>query len=220
MHKSQLRLGNCDASGTVFEEGCELVRIARGREAGLARADDGERLVGRQMRKRFFEGAGEMELWSVRSDAQDGFAEAVDAVSSGFKSLGGGIIRIASDDNLNGMTGEERGSKAVSGGKEAVLWTNAGESFEGFLSERIMAIIARERMHSNERDGGGRIGSRRGGILERLAAHVEATHGCGIGGTIQETAVLGVAVASDGEIHGFLRGIEIACIKRGFVGVD
>jgi len=62
-----------------------------------------------------------MELGSVGSDAEDEFAEAVDAMGGSFEGLGGGIVRWASDDHLNRMVGEEGGSQAVGGGEEAVL---------------------------------------------------------------------------------------------------
>ena len=89
-----------------------------------------------------------------------------------------------------------------------------------FSGEVVVAVVAGEGVHSNERDGGDGIGAGRGGILEGLAADVEAAHGRGVGGAIEEAAGFGVAVAGDGEIHGFLRGGEVARIERGFVGVE
>ena len=67
------------------------------------------------------------------SDSKDGFAEAVDAVGGGFEGLGGGIVRIAGDDDLQRVMGEERGGEAVGGGEEAVLRGDAGEGFERFF---------------------------------------------------------------------------------------
>ncbi len=120
----------------VFEEGDELFGIAGGREAGLAGADYGKRFSRGEMRKGFLESTGETELRSFRGDAQDGFAETEDAVGGGFKGLRGGVIRIASDNDLEGMMPEERGGEAVGGGKEAVLRGDACESFESFLGSR------------------------------------------------------------------------------------
>jgi len=57
-------------------------------------------------------------------------------------------------------------------------------------------------------------------ILEGLAADVEASHGGGVGRAVEEAASFGVAVAGDGEVHGFLRGAEVARIERGFVCVE
>src|SRR2546430_13106242 len=85
-----------------------------------------------------------MELGSVGSDAEDEFAEAVDAVGGSFEGLGGGIVRWASDDHLNRMVGEEGGSQAVGGGEQAVLRGDAGEGFERFLGEGVVAIVAGE----------------------------------------------------------------------------
>src|SRR5260370_676084 len=62
--------------------------------------------------------------------------------------------------------------------------------------------------------------SGRGGILKGLAADVEAAHGGGVGGTIEEAAAFDVTVTGDSEIHRFLRGGEIARIEGGFVGVE
>src|SRR5260370_23409019 len=137
-------LGNGGPGSAVFEEGDELFRIAGGRQAGLAGADDGERFSRREMGESFFEGAGEMELGSFWSDAKDGFSEAKDAVGGGLEGLGGGIVRIAGDDDLQRMMGEERGSEAVGGGEEAVLWGDAREGFERFLGEGIVAVVAGE----------------------------------------------------------------------------
>src|SRR5947199_257682 len=73
-----------NAHGAVFEIGGEPGRIARGRDTRLAGADDGDGLVGGKMRKRFFEGTGKSGGRGARHKAQDGFAETVDAMSSGF----------------------------------------------------------------------------------------------------------------------------------------
>ena len=77
-----------------------MLRIACRRKACLACADEGESFVGGEMRQCFFKRASEMKLWSLRSDAQDGFSEAKDAVGGGFEGLRGGIVRIACDDDL------------------------------------------------------------------------------------------------------------------------
>src|SRR5712664_844807 len=127
---------------------------------------------------------------------------------------------MAGDDYLQWMMGEERGGEAVGGGEEAVLRGDAGEGFERFLGEGAVAVVAGEGVHSNQGDGGDGIRAGSWGILKGLAADVEAAHGGGVGGTIEEAATLGVAVAGDGEVHGFLRGGEITGIERGFVGVE
>ncbi len=68
----------------IPQKGGQLMWIAGWGQAGLAGADHGEGLIRGEMRQSLFEGTGEMELRSFRSNAQDGFAEAVDAVRGGF----------------------------------------------------------------------------------------------------------------------------------------
>ena len=99
------------------QQGHELVRVGSGWEASLAGADYCERLSGGKMRQSFFEGAGEICERSARSDSNYGFGETEDAVSGGFESLGGGIVPIAGDDDLERMMREERGGEAVGGSK-------------------------------------------------------------------------------------------------------
>ncbi len=96
----------------------------------------------------------------------------------------------------------------------------AGEGFERFLGEGVVAVVAGEGVHSNQGDGGDGICAGRWRILEGLAADVEAAHGGGVRRAIEEAAAFGVAVAGDGEVHGFLRGGEITGVERGFVGVE
>src|SRR6267378_6336978 len=100
---------------------------------------------------------------------------------------------------------EKRGRQAIGGGEEAVLGGDAGEGFERFLGEGLVAVVAGEGVHSNERDGGDGIRAGRGGILKGLAADVEAAQGGGVGGTIEEAAAFDVTVTGDSEIHRFLR---------------
>src|SRR5216684_4132893 len=157
-------------SYAVFEEGNELFGVAGWGETSLAGADDGKGFVGGEMGESFVEGAGEMELGSFRSDAEDGFGEAVDAVGGGFEGLGGGVVGGAGDYHLNRMVGEEGGSQGVGGGEEAVLGGDAGEGFEGFLGKGVVAFVARKSVHANEGDGGDGIGAGRGRILKGLAA--------------------------------------------------
>ncbi len=209
-----------DGVPSVLQKGDELLGIASGRKTGLAGADYSEGFSGGKMRESFFQAASKVELRSLWSDAEDGLAEAVDAMGGGFKGLGDGIVRISRDDDLQWMMGEKRGGQAVSGREEAVLGGNAGEGFERFLGQDIVAVVAGEGVHSNQGDGSDGIGAGRWGILERLAADVKAAHGGGVGGSIEEPAAFGVTVAGDGEVHGFLRGAEIAGIEGGFVGVE
>lgn len=56
-------------NGAVLQIGRELGGIAGGRKAGSAGADDGKGFVSGEMRKRFFQGAGESGEWSPGSDA-------------------------------------------------------------------------------------------------------------------------------------------------------
>jgi len=56
----------------------------------------------------------------------------------------------------------------------------------------VVAIIAGESVHANEGDGGDGIGAGRGRILKGLAADVEAAHGGGVRGAIEEAATFGV----------------------------
>lgn len=186
----------------------------------MAGADDGERLVGWEMRHCFLESTCEMELGSLGSDAENAFAKAENAVGCGFEGLSNGIVRMAGDDNLRWVMSEERGGQAVGGGEEAVLGGDSGESFEGFLGEGVVAIVSGEGVDSNEGDGSDRIGAGRGGILKGLAANVEPAHGCGVGRTIEEAADFGVSVTGNGEVHRFLCGGEIARIEGGLVGVE
>lgn len=74
-----------------------------------------------------------MEMRSFGSYSEDGFAEAEDAVGSGFEGLGGRIVGRAGDDDLDWVMGEERGGQAVSRGEEAVLRHDASEGFESLL---------------------------------------------------------------------------------------
>ena len=76
---------------------------------------------------------------------------------------------------------EERGGEAVAGGEEPVLRGDASEGFERFLGEGMVAVVAGESVHSNERDGGDGIGAGCWRILEGLAADVEAAQGRGVG---------------------------------------
>src|SRR5690349_2633255 len=101
------------------------------------------------MGESFFQGAGEMKLRRLWGDAEDGFAEAVDAVGHSFESLGDGVVRIAGDDDLDGVMGKQSSGEAVGGGEEAVLRGDAGEGFERFLSEGVVAVVAGEGVHSN-----------------------------------------------------------------------
>src|SRR5260370_33316041 len=102
---------------------------------------------------------------------------------------------MAGDDDLQRMIREKRGGEAVGGGEEAVLWGDAGEGFKRFLGEGVVAFVPGEGVHANQGDSGDGIGARRGGILKGLAADVEAAHGGGIAGTIEETARLSGTVA-------------------------
>jgi len=61
-------------------------------EAGLAGTNDGEGFFGGEMGESFFESARKLELRRFRGDAEDGFAEAEDAVGGGFEGLGCGIV--------------------------------------------------------------------------------------------------------------------------------
>ena len=61
------------------------------------------------MGKGFLKGSGKSGELRAGSDAQDGLAEAEDAISCFFEGLRIGVIRIASDDDLNGVIGKECG---------------------------------------------------------------------------------------------------------------
>ena len=106
-HAAPLQSGG--AGYAIFEEGDELFGVAGWGEARLAGADYGESFIEGEMRKSFFEGASEVELGSFGSDAEDGFAEAEDAVGGGFEGLRGGVVGGAGDDDLDWVMGEERG---------------------------------------------------------------------------------------------------------------
>lgn len=114
------------------------------------------------MGKRFPESARQSGELSAGSNAQNGLAEAEDAVGGILKSLRRGIIRITGDDNPNGMMRKERGGEAVSGSKKPVLRSNASKGFERFSCEIMVTLLAGENVHSNERNGRDGIGARRG----------------------------------------------------------
>ena len=69
------------------------------------------------MWKSLFEGASKSSELRTRTEAEDGLAEAKDAVGGGLEGLCRRVMRIAGDDDLNGMIREERGSKTIRGGK-------------------------------------------------------------------------------------------------------
>ena len=119
----------CGTRGSVFKVGGELVGIAGGREAGVAGANESERLVGWEVRKSLLEGAGERGELRAGGDAEDGFSEAEDAVSGFFEGLSVWVACRTGNDDLNWMVGEKRGSEAVSGGEEAVLRGDSSKSF-------------------------------------------------------------------------------------------
>jgi len=186
----------------------------------LARADNSERFSRGEMRESLFEGAGKLELLSLWGNAQNGFAQTEDTAGGGFEHLGGRIAGVTGDDNLNGVMREECGSEAVGGGEETILRGDAGEGFECFLREGTIAVVAGEGVEANERDGGDGIGTGRRGILKRLAADVEAAHGRGVGSTIEETAILGVAVPGYGEVRRAQGGFKVSRLERGFIGIE
>src|SRR5260370_393081 len=164
-------LGSGGAGHAILEESDQLRGMGGWREAGLAGAGDGKRFVGGEMGESFFEGSGEIELGRFRGDAEDGFAETEDAVGGGFEGLRGGVVRMAGDDNLQRMRGENRGGEGVGGGEEAVLRGDAGESFERFLGEGGVAIVAGGGVHSNEGDAGDGIRRGRGYGCQRRERH-------------------------------------------------
>src|ERR1700722_307880 len=162
------------------QEGNKLVRLARGRQAGLSRANNGQRFVGRKMRQRFLKRSGEIRETSSGREPQNGLAETVDAVGSGSKSFGCGIILTPGDDYLQRLPCEKRGCQAIRRGKHPILRRDAGKRFEGFLRKVVIALIAGEGMHAKQGNGRGGIRSRRRRILKRLAANVEAAQGGGV----------------------------------------
>src|SRR5258708_35369661 len=135
------------------------------------------------MRDCFLESTGQIvqEAAVTGTKTENGFAEAEDAVGGGFEGLGGGIVRIASNDDLQRMIREKRGGDAVGSGEEAVLRGDAGEGFERFLGEGTVAVVAGEGVHSNQGDGGDGIRAGSWGILKGLAADGQAGHGGGGG---------------------------------------
>jgi len=190
-------LGSGGAGGTVFEESGELGGIAGRREAGLAGADHGKRFIGGKMGQSFLERTGEMRERGAGRDAQNGFAEAKDAVGGLLESLRDRVVRRAGDNDLQRMIRKERCREAVSCSEEAILRGNPGEGFERFAGERVVALVASECVETNECDGGDGICAGCGGILERLAANVEATHGSGVGGAVEKAAAFGIAVSGN-----------------------
>lgn len=78
-------------------------------------------LVSGEMRQRFLERAGKMELLRFGRHPENRFAEAVDAVRSGFEGLRGGIVGTPGDYNLQRVAREKRGGEAVGRGEHSVL---------------------------------------------------------------------------------------------------
>jgi len=155
-------LAGARGASTVCKQGYQLFGIARGRQTGVAGADESEWFVSRKMRKGFFEGtrkSGELRAWSY---AEDGFAEAEDAVRGFFEGLGGRIVGFAGDYNLNRVIRKERCSEAVSGGEKAVLRSDFGKGFKCSLREGVVTGVASESVHSNEGNGSNRVGTGRG----------------------------------------------------------
>src|SRR5258708_12600652 len=153
-------------------------------------------------------------------NGQDGLPESIHGVG-GFPKLQCEVIPFRTGDNhLQEAAAEEGGGKTVGGGEEAVLRGNACEGFQSFFREGLVTVVPRVVVQADEGDGGYGIGAGSGRILEGLTANVEAAHGRGVRGTIEKAAPFGVAVEGDGEVQGFFRGIEIAGIERGFVGVE
>ena len=119
-----------------------------------------------------------------------------------------------------GMAREKRRGQAVRRGKHSVLRRDSGERFERFLRKVVIALVAGEGVHANQRDRRDGIRAWRGRILKRLAANVEAAHRRGVRRPIEKAAAFGVAVTGDRKVHRFLRGVKIARIERRFVGIE
>src|SRR5579864_5909166 len=157
--------------------------------------------------------------FGVGCDAQDGLAEAVDAVCRFFKFRGKLIIFGASDYDLRWMMRKESCGKTVGSGVKAILRRNARESFQRFLREIVGAVGASESVETDQRDDGRGIsaGSRR--ILKRLAANIKTSHRRGVRRTIEEASAFGVGVLLQSNIHRALSSFEVARVQRGLVSV-
>ena len=177
-------------------------------------------LVSGEMRQRFLERAGKMELLRFGRHPENRFAEAVDAVRSGFEGLRGGIVGTPGDYNLQRVAREKRGGEAVGRGEHSVLGSDASKSFERFLCKVVIPFVAGEPVHANQRDRRDGIGSGRGRILERLAANVEPAHWHGVRGPIEKAAAFCITIAGDGEVHRFLCRGKIARIEGRFVSIQ
>ena len=189
----------------------------------MAGAHYGKWFVGREMRKSLLQGAGESGEWRPGrgwTDSEHRFAETIDAMSGGFEGLSDGVIQIARDKDLNGMTREERGGETIGRGEQAVLRSDAGKSFERSLREIAVTRFAGESVHANECDGGHGISAGSAGILKGLAAHFESADRRRVKWPIEKASIPSIAVAGDCEVQGFLRSCEIARIERRFVGVE
>ena len=79
----------------------------------MAGAHDCKKFVGRNVRERFLKRASQSSELRAWSDAQDGFAEAEDAVRGGLQTLGRGVSCAASNNNLDGMARKQRGGEAI-----------------------------------------------------------------------------------------------------------
>ncbi len=116
----------------------------------MSGADYRHGFVGGEMRQGFFQRAGKICERGARREAQDGFSQTVDAVSCGFESLRGGIIRSARYDDLQRMAREECGGKTIRRGKHSVLRRDSCERFEGFLRKVVIPFVTGERVHANQ----------------------------------------------------------------------
>jgi len=104
--------------------------------------------------------------------------------------------------------------------KRPYCGADTGESFERFMGEGVVAFVAGEGVHSNQRNGGDGIPLRGvGGILKGLAADRRGPPmGAASKGRSKEAAAFGIGRSGRWRRSMvFLRGGEIAGIKRGLV---
>ena len=101
-----LVLMNRRVRGPILELREQLIGIGGGRHAGLTGATNGDGFVSGKMRQSLLERSGQSVQGSSRSEAQHGFAEAVDLVRGVFEGLGRRVARGSGDHDLYRMIGK------------------------------------------------------------------------------------------------------------------
>ncbi len=173
------------------------------------------------MRNRFLErGSEAASSKPFGSNAQNRFAEAIDAGCGLFKRGGLRIAGCAGDHHLQSVARVKQRGESVGGREQTELRSGTGECFESFLRPIEIERVSSEAVEAIENHWGNGIRSWRGRILERFAADFQAAQRRRVGGAIEEAAVLLVAIFFDGQLHQGIGPIEIAGIESCFIRIE